>query len=175
MRHLETVRKRSWPWLGAFALSMIAAASVHYTSLLFVAACFTAMGWRLLTTRPFPVREALVWTVTGILTSPTLVRLLILAASLLAANNLIWIGPLTIWSVVFFFLDLNVPLPRTEPFTVISWTSCALVLFIIVGAAPRLREARKRVSVLVLIPGFYCVLYIVGSWLRPMLLARVAT
>ena len=174
-RHLETAGKRSWPWLGAFALSMVATASVHYTSLLFVAACFGAIGWRLLTTRPFPVREALVWTATAILTSLALVKLVILAASLSGSNNLVWIGPLTAWSVVYFFLDLIVPLPGAEAFPIVVWGSCAALLLIVVAAAPGLRGHRGRVGLLGLIPGLYCALFIFGSWLRPMLLVRVAT
>lgn len=175
VRHLETVGTRSWPWLAAFVFSMIATASVHYTSLLFVAACFAATGWRLVTTRPFPVREALVWIVAGALTALALVKLLILAASLSESNNLVWIGPLTAWSVVSFFLALIVPLPQTGLFLTASWVTCASLLLVVVGALPRLRGDNERFSVLVLIPSLYCALLIAASWLRPMLLARVAT
>lgn len=175
MRHLEAVGTRSWPWLAAFIFSMIATSSVHYTSLLFVAACFVAIAWRLVTTRPFPVREARVWIVVGVLTALALVKLLILAASLSGSNNLVWIGPLSAWSVVSFFLDLIVPLPQTGPFLTVSWVTCASLLLVVVGALPRLRSDRRRFGVLVLIPSLYCTLFIAASWLRPMLLARVAT
>jgi uncharacterized membrane protein len=175
MRHLKNVGRRSWPWLAFFVVSMVASASIHYTSLLFVAACFGAMGWQLIATRPFPVSEALVWAVAGVLTALALVELLILAASLSGSNNLVWIGPLTAWSVLSFFLSLTVPLPQTGPFLIITSAACAPLVLIILSALPRLRLSREWFSLLVLIPGLYCALFIGASWLRPMLLARVAT
>lgn len=174
-RHLEAAGTRSWPWLAAFVTSMVAAASMHYTSLLFVAACFAAAGWRVVATRPFPVREALAWSVAGLLTALALARPLVLAASLSGSNNLVWIEPLSAWSVASFFLDLIVALPQAGPLLIVSWAACALLLLVVAGALPRLRGDRVRFGVLVLVPGLYCALLIGGSWLRPMLLARVAT
>ncbi|HEY0425350.1 MAG TPA: glycosyltransferase family 39 protein [Rhodopila sp.] len=174
VRRFGTIGTWSWGWLGAFVFSMIATASVHYTSLLFVAACFGAMGWRLVTTRPFPVREALAWVAAGLLTALVLAKLLILAASLSESNNLVWIGPLTVWSVVSFFLELIVQLPETDAFLTVSWLVCAAFALVVIGARPRLRGDRQF-GVLILIPVLYCALFIIAGWLRPMLLARVAT
>lgn len=175
VRHLELAGTRSLPWLAAFTFSMIATASVHYTSLLFVAACFAALGWRLAATRPFLLREALVWIAVGLLTTLALTRLLILAASLSGSNNLVWIAPLTAWSVVSFFRDLSVPLPETGPLLAVRWGAFAALLLLCVGTLPRLRRDGLRFGVLVLIPSLYCALFIAASWLRPMLLARVAS
>jgi hypothetical protein len=132
------------------------------------------MGWRLVTTHPFPAREALAWIAAGLLTALVLAKLLILAASLSESNNLVWIGPLTVWSVVSFFLDLIVQLPQTDSFLTVSWLTCTALVLIIVGALPRVRGDR-RFGLLVLIPALYCALFIIAGWLRPMLLARVAT
>jgi uncharacterized membrane protein len=175
MRHFKSIGRRSWPWLAFFIVSMVTSASIHYTSLFFVAACFGAIGWQLIATRPFPVPEAIVWAVAGTLTALALVDLLILAASLSGSNNLVWIGPLTAWSVLSFFLSLTVPLPQMGPFLIIVSTACAALVLIILSALPRLCLRRERFSLLVLIPGLYCALFIGASWLRPMLLARVAT
>ena len=175
VRHLSTVGTRSWPWLAAFVVSMIATVSVHYTSLLFVGACFATMGWRLVTTRPFPAGEALVWVLAGVLTALALLKLLILAASLSGSSNLVWIGPLTAMGVVSFFLDLIVALPQEGSYLTIAWLGCAALLLVVVGARPWLRGSKDLLGMLVLISGLYCTFLIAGSWLRPMLLARVAS
>jgi hypothetical protein len=125
--------------------------------------------------RPFPTREALAWIVAGLLTALALAKLLILAASLSGSNNLVWIGPLTASSVVSFFLDLIVALPQAGPLLTVSWAACASLLLVVAGGLPRLRGNTGPLGVLVLIPGLYCALFIAASWLRPMLLARVAT
>ncbi len=175
LRHPDAAGRRPWPWLAAFVVSVVAAVSAHYTSLLFAGACFAAMGWRLATTRPFPVREALAWVVAGVLTALALLKLVILAASLSGSSNLVWIGPLTAMSVVSFLLDLIAPLPQAGWSLAIAWISCAALLLVVVGAWPRLRGDRETFGVLVLVPGLYCALLIAGSLLRPMLLTRVAS
>jgi len=174
-RRLEATGSRSWVWLAAFILAMIAAPWVHYTSFLFVAACFITIGWELLAVRPFPVREAVVWIVASVLTALALVKVLILAASLSGSNNLVWIGPLTAWSVVSFFLDLIVALPQGGIYLIGQYVACVALVIVVIGALPRLHGNRQQFGILVLIPGIYCALFITGSWLRPMLLARVAT
>jgi mannosyltransferase len=175
MRHLERLGTRSWPLLALFVVAMAASASVHYTALLFIAACFGAIAGQLIATRPFPVREALVWVVAGVLTALVLTRLLILAASLSNSDNLIWIGPLTAGSVLSFFLGLTVPLPQVGPLFAIASAACASLLLIVVSVLPRLYRTNRRFGLLVLISALYCTLLITASALRPMLLARIAT
>jgi hypothetical protein len=76
---------------------------------------------------------------------------------------------------VSFFLDLIVALPQAGPLLTVSWAACASLLLVVAGGLPRLRGNPGPLGVLVLIPGLYCALFIAASWLRPMLLARVAT
>jgi len=174
-RQRKRVGRRSWRWLSAFVVLMIATSWLHYTSLLFVAACFAVIGLYLVTTRPFPVREAAVWTLAGLLIALALAKVLILAAALSHSNNLVWIEKLTATSVTAFFLDVLVPLPRTSAFPALPWVAGAALLLVVVLAFPRLRPGRERVGVLWLIPSIYCGLLVAASWSRPMLLARVAT
>jgi len=174
-RHRQIIGRRSWPWLAAFVLAMIASASVHYTSLLFVAACFGAIGLQVLAQRPFPAGEAIVWTAAGLLVMLALTPLLILAASLSGSNNLVWIPPPTAWSVLGFFVYLLFPLPQSNPFLTGTLLALATLLIGAGLASPRWRLGSPRFCLLVLIPGLYCALLIGGSWLRPMLLVRVAS
>jgi mannosyltransferase len=168
-RRQELTGERSWLWLAGFVAAMIATAMVHYTSLFFVAACFGAVGVRLMITRPFPTQDTLLWIGVGCLTAIALSKLLILALSLSGSDNLVWIGPLSAAAVVAFFLKLIVPY-QDYPLLIL-----AVMLVILAGALPRLRGSWLRFSVLLLIPGLYCSLFIIAGWVRPMLLSRVAT
>ena len=86
---------RPWPWLALFVLTALGAFLTHYTSLIFIASCFVAIGLHLLTTRPLPVREALVWAATGLVIILAVINPLPLAKSLSASANISWIEPLS--------------------------------------------------------------------------------
>jgi 4-amino-4-deoxy-L-arabinose transferase-like glycosyltransferase len=166
--------QRSWGWLAGFVAAAAATAFLHYTALLFVAACFGATGVLLILRRPFPRREAAVWIVLAIGTAAVLARPALQAAALSGSNNLVWIEPLSLQGVLDFLFDLIVPLPRMDGWLAASWIVLAWMALTVGLALPVLWRLGARFQVLVLSPILYCGLLIGVSWIRPMLLVRVA-
>ena len=173
-RQLDGTGPRSWAWLLGFVTAAVASAFLHYTGLLFVAACFGAAGILLILRRPFPRQEAVAWGIATAATAILLAKPALQAAALSGSNNLVWIGPLSLQGVLGFFLDLAVPLPRTDGWLTASWVIFAWMILTIGLAIPRLRLLGAQYWMLLLVPALYCCLLVGASLVRPMLLMRVA-
>ena len=161
--------------LAGFVMASVAAGWVHYTALLFVAACFGVTGLRLMATRPFPPRAAALWCGAAAATAAALAPIVLLAASLSGSNNLVWIEPLSVQAMLGFILDLVLALPRTGPFFLPTLAVLALLALIIAASWPRLRALGWPFLALALVPCLYFALLVLVSIVRPILLVRVAT
>jgi 4-amino-4-deoxy-L-arabinose transferase-like glycosyltransferase len=170
-RRLATAGTRSWPWLSVFVLAAIAGVLLHYTSLLFIGACFGAIALRLLTMRPFPIREALVWIGAGLVIAAAIAGPLLVAMSLSSSVNIAWIRPPNALTILGFCLGLLL-----YPTTIITLGTLAPVaglLLVVAAALPRLKLDRLQFGVLVLIPLLFILALIGVSVWRSVLTAQV--
>lgn len=154
--------------LPAFVLLAVMTISLHYTSIFFVAACFAAVGVSLLFQRPLPLLQVRHWVLAGLAAAVLASPLLFAAMSVSGSSNLVWIGPQTAETVLWFFLLLMAPLPT------FAWSCLGaglLLLVILIGSSARSRQ----MSLILWIAVLYCLFFITAGWLRPMLLPRVAT
>jgi 4-amino-4-deoxy-L-arabinose transferase-like glycosyltransferase len=161
-----------WPWVALFILSGVGAISVHYTSVAFVAACFAAIGGYLITTRPFPLREILLWCVTGIVVAVCSIGLLVIASGLLSSSTgFSWVPPTTRWTIRNFFLQqISASISPSDVATVLLGTP----LFIIFCSALRwFRLNKVQFGLLVLVPVIFCLIVVGVSISRPILLPRI--
>jgi hypothetical protein len=165
--------RRRLGWLAVFMACAVASVCTHYSSAFFVAACFAAVGLHLVTTRPFPRQEALVWGAAGLAIAAAVAPLLLTGGSLSRSSNISWIEPLSRRSLALFFLDLldYHGLPLTKQ----ALIAAAVLLVLAAGlrAWVRSRPDRVEVGLLVLLPATFCVTLIGVSAVRPLLLARV--
>lgn len=160
---------RPWPWLVLFVLTAVGTFLTHYTSAIFITGCFVAIGLQLVTTRPLPIREALIWAAAGLFIALAVINPLLLAKDLSTTANISWIGPLTASAVKEFFMDLM--LHPEIPYNGVEKGAVA-VLFIILAAA-LFRLDRLQFGLMLLVPAVFCLILIGASIWRPMLLSRV--
>ena len=171
LREIAARRTVSHGWPALFVLASIGSFWLHYTSLLFIAACFMALGLHLLTTRPFPLRQAIVWVGAGLAIALGIAYPLMIALSLSGSSNIAWIQPLSAPAVAVFFRELlSHPENFIATFSVI--TSAAALLILTLGAA-RPRLDRLSFGILILIPALFILILIVVSIWRPMLITRI--
>ena len=160
-----------WPWLALFVCSDVDTFMAHYTSLLFIAACFAAIGLDLVTRRPFPARDALRWLCAGLVTTVVIMKPLALAMSLSGSTNIAWIKPLTLGTVRVFFMDLLTH--PAIPYNTVTVSIGIILLLILTFSLLLGRLDRTQFSVLVATPSVFIILLIGASASRPMLLVRV--
>jgi len=162
---------RPWLWAALFVFAAIGAISVHYTSVIFVGACFIAIGTQLITTSPFPVRESLKWSGLAAVIGVCSIEFLILASGLASAPSISWIPPLSGGWLRHFFLTLLSPSLAAGRF---KMQLVGLSLVGIFGSSlPWLRLNRVQLGLLVLVPVTFCLLVVGVSLARPILLSRI--
>ena len=166
------VGRRPWAWIAVFAFAAVVSVSVHYTAVAFVAACAAIVGIHLLTTRPFPLREFVAWSVAGVLVLLACLKLLLIARGVLATSSHIsWIGPMTRWTVRDFFLQqISATITPGDRVTLLLGAPIALI---VAAALPRLRLNRVQLGLLVGVPLIFCLIVIGVSLSRPILLPRI--
>jgi len=172
-RGLIVDHMRQWTWLGLFILSVVASFLTHYTSLFFIAACFTVVGLYLVTTRPFSIREALIWCGAGLAIAVCIAKPLIIAVAQSRSPNIAWIDPLGPTTVGRFFIVI-----LTYPGMPKSLMGAICIGLLLVLASPRGAWVRARLDnielgVLVLVPLAFCLIITGVSLSRPIMLPRV--
>jgi 4-amino-4-deoxy-L-arabinose transferase-like glycosyltransferase len=170
-RRLATAGTRSWLWLSLFVLAAIGGVLLHYTSLLFIGACFGAIALWLLTARPFPIREALVWIGAGLVIAAATAGPLLTATFLSASVNIAWIPPPNASTIIAFCIQLL--LFPTTTITLGALAAVAGLLLVVAAALPRLGLNRLQFGVLALIPLLFILLLIGVSVWRPIMTAQV--
>jgi hypothetical protein len=168
---LAATGTRSWCWLALFVGSAVAAFLLHYTALVFIGACFGAIGLWLVTTRPFPRGEALVWLAAGAVIALAILSPLLTSISLSGSANIAWMQPPNVPTIAAFFITLLV-FPNNM-LTLVVFVGVVRVVFSVAAASRGLGLDRARFGVLVLIPGLFILLLIGVSVWRPILAARV--
>jgi len=158
-------------WLALFVLAGSAGLYLHFTALLFLAACFIVAGVDLVAGWPRARAAILPWVWAGGVTALCIAVPVFLAVSQAGAVSIKWIPPLSglvIWN--FLASALISPLCWT------GWTALfcgALLLVAPAAGAWRLRLSRPQILLLLALPALFCVLLFVASLKVPMVIPRV--
>jgi uncharacterized membrane protein len=158
-------------WLALFVLAVSAGLYLHFTALLFLAACFVVAGVDLVADWPRSRAAILPWVWAGVATALCIAVPVFLAVSQAGAVSIKWIPPLSglvVWN--FLASALLSPLCWT------GWTALvcgALLLVAPAAGAWRLRLSRPQWLLLLVLPALFCLLLFLASLKLPMVIPRV--
>jgi hypothetical protein len=164
-------RAPSRRWLALFVLAVSAGLYLHFTALLFLAACFVVVGIDLVAEWPLSRAVILTWVWVGGVTALLIALPVVLAVSQADAVSIKWIpplSPLVMWNFLASAL--------ISPLCWNGWAALgcgALLLAAPAAALWRLRLSRPQWLLLLALPALFCMLLFSASLEVPMVIPRV--